>query len=382
MAEKLKCPTCGKECKTKSALTLHIRTAHSDDSLSELLAKYGDMAPRPGGAWKIDRPLTAAPSGVPSIDYAIGIGGVPRGTIIEIFGPSDSGKTFTALTFSAYAQSRGGLAGYVDAEHRLQPTFASLVPGLDLDKLYYAEPKGGEAALNITRDFVSTGLYDIWTVDSVHACTPEALIKKPIGDATMAELAKLMSVGMQALDAVVADTNTVLIFVNHVKSIPGQTYGKDWFKPGGTAMDYYPSVHLHVKPSALFMDRDGRRIGHTVKVKVEKSKVAAPFATAEFDLFYKGGVIKKADHPYNGREVKPGIDMGSCWFSVCEESELIRTAGGRWFDGETGESLGHRLQVVEMLESDCDLRKKAEQLVYEKYASNGKREPAAVGSGS
>jgi len=658
-----KCPTCGKEAKSKSALTLHIRKEHADDSLSELLAKYGDMAPRPGGAWKIDRPLTAAPSGVPSIDYAIGIGGVPRGTIIEIFGPSDcldgnttvkisvrregqtigrtrkkevtlrdlyrrwhgrphkpipegkcacgcgedkhgvgrfiqfhasrtesfrnkdhvytrslidgeirlqrvrdvifageksvvilklksgrqltctadhrimtefgewcgagdlkkgdrvlvngvrvrnpkgyvylhgdeysdhprahlqkvlavaehvlvaeqklgrplkadevphhidenpsnndpdnievvtrsehnrlhnvrqnwdggrdgslvvlpttdevvsvtdagvvdtfdlemeeepnfvangivvhnSGKTFTALTFSAFAQANGGVAGYVDAEHRLQPTFARLVPGLDLDTLYYCEPKGGEAALNMTKDFVSTGIYDVWTVDSVHACTPEALMNKPIGDNTMAELAKLMSNGMQVLDVVVAETNTVLIFVNHVKEVPGQTYGKDWFKPGGTAMDYYPSVHLHVRPSALYSDADGRRIGHTVRVKVEKSKVAAPFATGEFDLFYRAGKIKKPKHPYDGLEVVPGIDLGSCWFSVCAEAELIRVSGGRYYDTESGESLGYRPDVIKILESDCELRRKANELVYGKYASQGKREPAGSSSGA
>lgn len=358
-------------------LTAHVRQQHSDDALSAFAAKYGAMAPRPGGAYRESRPLTAAPSGVPSIDYAIGIGGVPRGTIIEIFGPSDGGKTFTALTFSAYAQQHGGLAGYVDAEHRLQPTFAKLVPGLDLDALHYSAPKGGEEVLNQTKDFVSTGLFDVWTVDSVHACTPRAMLEKDIGEITMMEIAKLMSVGMQVLDAIIADTNTVCIFVNHMKATPEQ-YGKGYSKPGGSAMEYYPSINLKVKPSQIFMDSGGRRIGHTAQVRVEKSKVAAPFATAEFNIFYREGTIKKKDNPYDGMDVVPGIDIGSCWFSVCEEAGLIRSAGGRYFDADTGEQLGHKREVIGILEEDCELRKKAHALVYDEYASRAT--PAANGS--
>jgi len=284
VTEQLACPACGHKAKSKSALTAHIRKQHPD-GVVELMAKYGEFSPRPGGAWKPDRPLRAAPSGVPSIDYAIGIGGLPEGTIAEVFGPPGSGKTLTALTFSAHAQQKGGMAGYVDAEHRLQPTFARLVRHLNLDSLYYSAPKGGEVALNLTKDFIGTGLYDIWTVDSVHALTPAALRDKDIGQDTMAELAKLMSVGCQVLDAVVAETNTVCIFVNHMKSIPAVRYGRDWFKPGGTALDYYASVQLRVQPTAIFQDSSHRKIGHTVKVTVENSKVAAPFATAEYDIF-------------------------------------------------------------------------------------------------
>lgn len=370
MSEEHKCPNCDRVLGSKGALTQHVRKEHGDDSLSEITAEFGEMAPRPGGAWRVDRPLSAAPSGVPSIDYAIGIGGVPRGTLIEVFGPSASGKTFVALTFSAYAQKQGEKAGYADAEHALQPTFAQLIPDLDLDELYYTAPRGGEETLEISRRFIQSGEFGIWTVDSVHALVPQAMLDKKIGENTMSELAKLMSNACQVLDHVISDTNTVCIFVNHVKAIPAVTHGKDWFKPGGSALDYYASIALMVRPVALFNDKNGRRIGHTVKVKVEKSKVAAPFASAEFDLFYRPGTIKKDKHAMDGVVVeKTGIDMGSCWFSVCMEAGLIRVAGGRYFDADTGETLGYRREIVELLEADCELRRKAEQEVYGGYAT-------------
>lgn len=386
----LDCPACGKTCGSKSALTAHVRKEHSNDSLVELMAKYGDSAPRPGGAWRPDRPLRAAPSGVPSIDYAIGIGGVPRGTLVEIFGPAGSGKTLTALTFSAYAQQNGGMAGYVDAEHALQITFAQLVPGLNLDTLNYSAPsakyeKGklvqgkGERALNITKDFIATGAFDVWSVDSVHALTPEAMMTKAIGADTIAEVAKLMSGACQVLDEVIANTDTVCIFVNHVKAIPAASWGKDWFKPGGSALDYYTSCQLRVQPIKQFKDATGRKIGHTVEITVEKSKVSAPFAKAEYDIYYRPGKIKKPDDPHDGQVVMPGIDIASCWFSVCTEAGLIKASGGKYYHVETGEQLGYRREVMEMLDGDCPLRSEATDLVYSKYASKAETPaPAAA----
>jgi recombination protein RecA len=389
MATEHKCPACDKTFKTKGGLTAHARSEHGDSAIVELMTKYGAMSPRPGGAWRPERPLTAAPSGVPSIDYAIGIGGVPRGTLIEVFGPPASGKTLTALTFAAFTQKHGGLAGYVDAEHRLQPTFAKLVSDLNLDTLYYSEPDGGEAALNMTKDFVKTGLYDVWIVDSVHGCVPKALRDKEIGDNTMAELAKLMSAGCQVLEPIVSETNTVVIFVNHVKAKPGVLYGKDWSKPGGSALDYYASVQLQVQPFAIFQDTEKRKIGHSVRVKVENSKVAAPYASATYDIFYKEGKIVKADHERNGQEVVPGIDIASCWFSVCEESGLIvKDTVGRWVDTETGEHLGYKKDILKMLQTEGELTRKAYNKVYGAYGSLTKRsndslwqpeEPIAVG---
>lgn len=374
------CPVCGKTLGSKSALTQHSKKEHGSTELSSLINKYGDAAPRPGGAFRPGRPLKAAPSGVPSIDYAIGIGGVPRGTIIEIFGPAGCGKTLTALTFSAYAQQHGGRAGYVDAEHRLQPTFAALVPNLDLDTLEYSEPDGGEQALNITKDYVKTNAYDIWTVDSVHGCVPKALRDKDIGDNTMAELAKLMSGACQVLEPIVSETSTVIIFVNHVKSKPGVMYGRDWSKPGGSALDYYASVQLHVEPRDVFQNKEHRKVGHTVRVKVDNSKVAAPYAVAKYDVFYRADTIVKDKHERNGQVVEPGIDIASSWFSVCEEASLVvKSTSGVWVQVDNGESLGSRRDVMEALkDSGSALYQQAYALVYGQYGSKTKADANGV----
>jgi protein RecA len=275
-----------------------------------------------------------------------------------------------ALTFAAHAQGQGELCGYVDAEHRLQATFARLVRGLDLNTLYYGEPDGGEAALNVTKDYVQTGIYGVWIVDSVHGCVPKALRDQPIGKATMAELARLMSSACQVLEPIVAETQCVIIFCNHVKAIPGVIYGKDWSKPGGTALDYYASVQLRVQPFAQFVDETGRKVGHSVRVRVENSKVAAPFATATYDVFYKACKIKGTEkHPErNGQVVIPGVDIASCWFSVCEEAGLIVEENKTFADANTGEVYGSRRDVIEILALDCQLRHRAVELVYGVYA--------------
>lgn len=382
-SQKIQCPQCDRTFGSKSALTQHAKKEHGGVELSNLVNKYGSMAPRPGGAWRPHRPLSAAPSGVPSIDYAIGIGGVPRGTILEIFGPSGVGKTLTALTFSAYAQQHGGRAGFVDAEHRLQPTFAALVPGLDLDLLEYGEPDGGEAAVNMTKDYVMTGNYDIWTVDSVHGCVPKALRDKDIGDNTMAELAKLMSATCQVLEPIVSETNTVVIFTNHVKAKPGVMYGRDWSKPGGSALDYYASVQLHVDTRDIFFDAEKRKIGHTVRVRVENSKVAAPFAVAHYDVFYREGQIVKTSnqkHQRDGEHVVPGVDVWSCWLSVAEESQfVVKDTTHRYVDTETGVVLGPRRDVIAMLQAnDGTLYERCYEHVYGKYGSNNKAEVATA----
>jgi len=371
MSEQFTCPMCPKVLGSKSALTQHVRKDHGGEGgLAELMTKWNDSSPRPGGAWRKDRPLRAAPSGVPSIDYAIGIGGVPRAAIIEIFGPPGSGKTTTALTFSAYAQVRNGMCGYEDAERRFQVSMAELIPDLNLDSLFFSRPRCGEDALNQAKDFIGTGLPDVWTIDSVHGCVPRDMLDKPIGDpASRAALARLMSEGCQVLDSVVAESNCALIFVNHIKTIPGQTYGKDWSKPGGSALDYYASVQLRVQPVAAFFDEHKRKIGHTVKVAVDNSKVAPPFAQATYDLYYRHGkIVKEKDPDHNGLIVQPGIDIGSCWFSVCEQAELITKVGNNWMVTETGENLGSKREVTEMLEGSCELRQTADDLIYGTYA--------------
>jgi recombination protein RecA len=375
-----KCPEpgCKYEAKTKGAITQHVKREHGDDPLTAVRNAIGPGAPRPGGAFRTDRPLTAAPSGVPSVDFAIGIGGVPRGTIIEVFGPAASGKTFMALTFSAYAQQQGRRAGYMDAERALQPTFAELVPGLDLDALEYGPPPGifgidpepfdgtGESALEASRRFIASGEFAVWTVDSVHACKPREAMKRAIGDAaSMAALAKLFNDALGIMEADISRTDTVAVFVNHVKDKPGVQFGRDWSKPGGSAFDYYASIQLHVTPGTQYFNKEGRRIGHEVRVKVHKSKVAAPHAKASYDLFYADDiVVPKKGQNVQQRAVKPGVDIPSCWFSVLSEADVIKASGGRYVLTETGEVLGDRQDLHDALSEDSALLKKAREIVY------------------
>lgn len=360
------CPVqgCDWKGKTKGSLTQHINKKH-DDPLAKLRADFGDMSPQPGGAINKKRPLQAAPSGVPSIDYILGIGGIPRGTVIEIFGPPRAGKTLTALTFSAHAQKMGELAGFVDAERAMQETFLKLVPGLDVEALEFSEPPNGTKAMEITRRFVKSGAFGVWTVDSIHACIPEAMLEAEIGSGkARAQVAQLMSESLPVLANIVADTHTSVILINHIKQIPGQTFGRDWYTPGGSAPEYYASTRLHVWQSGSYVGVNSKKqIGHRVKVKVEKSKATAPFTTGEFDLYYHPDVRKDT-----GRMVTPGIDVESSWLWVLEqEGRVAKSSAGYYLDTQTGEKLGNEGEVMEMLaDPGSALLKAGSEAVYPK----------------
>lgn len=374
-------PGCDYTAKTKGAVTQHVNKEHNSDPLAALRNSIPG-APRPGGVFD-ERPMKVAPSGVPSIDYAIGIGGIYLGGIAEIFGPSQSGKTFTALTFSAYAQQMGQRAGYMNAEQAPMDTFLPLIPGLDIPALEYGEPPmaapnasakdkelwdgSGEATLEVCRRFINSGAFKVWTIDSVHSLVSRSALGQPIGSsASRAALARLMGEAIPVMEHEISQTETLCIFVNHVKTIPGAGYGRDWSKPGGSALDYYASVQLHVtsgKP--YYREGDGRRIGHVVKVRVHKNKTALPHATCEYDLFYGTGKTK-GDDKTPSREVVPGIDIASSWLSVLKESKLIQAAGGVWWNVETGEKLGAADEAVrEILEDPTsELAVAARKLVY------------------
>ncbi len=370
---------CGYTAKTKGAITGHINKAHAEDPLTKLRNNIPG-APRPGGVYN-DRPMKVAPSGVPSIDYAIGIGGIPRGAIAEIFGPSKSGKTFTALTFSAEAQRIGQRAGYMNAEQAPMETFLPLIPGLDIAALVYGEPPraakdapekertlwdgSGEATLEASRRFIGSGEFGVFTIDSVHSLTPRQSLSLPIGAKEAdAGIARMLSKAIPVMEHEIHDTQTLVIFVNHVKDIPQAKFGRSWSKPGGSALDYYCSIQLHVtmgKP--YYRKEDGRRIGHVVKVKVHKSKVALPHASAEYDLFYGEGTTK-ADEDKPSREVVPGIDILSSWISVLKDSSTIRWAGNRYVD-INGEAIGSEADVRETLMAPASpLMEIAREVVY------------------
>lgn len=361
--KKFKCPQCDWTGATQGSLTQHVNKKHGDDALTALRADLGPGAPKPGGAIHKEFPLTAQPSGVPSIDWALGIGGIPRGTMIEVFGPPRAGKTLVALTFAAAAQQRGGKVGFEDVEEALQETFLALVPDLNPEDMEYDEPGNGTDALETTRRYIDTGLFDVWIVDSIHACVPKHLLDVPIGDSKQrAGVAQLMSEALPILKAKVRNTRTSLVFINHVKQIPGQTYGRDWYTPGGSAPEYYTSTRLNVWQSGSYIGKNAKKqIGHRCKVKVEKSKATAPFTTAEFDLYYAADIRKD-----NNQQVQPGVDVASSWLWVLQQEGIVtRSSSQEFIDLKTGEKLGKEPEVLEALrEPGSALVEAGRELVY------------------
>lgn len=378
-----KCDQCDYSAKTQGAITQHVNKEHGDDPLAKLRAGIPG-APRPGGAFSTKK-LEARPSGIPSVDFALGIGGVPGGTIIEVFGPPASGKTFTALTFSAYAQSQGMKAGFMDAERALTETFLKLIPNLDADALEYGHPPdasemerptadqkklwdgSGESALEASRRWIQSGEFGVWTVDSVHACTPRQMLGKPINDPqAQAALARLFNQALQVMELEISKTNTLGVFINHVKHKPGVSFGRDWTKPAGSAFDYYASAQLHVTAAKpIYRHGDKRRMGHTVRVRVHKSKVAAPHVSAEYDLYYVAGKTQ-ADENRPSRVIEhPGVDITSAWFSVLKEADYMHWVGQSYWNKETAEKIGTEAEIREMLEDEgSDLYKAAHAIVY------------------
>lgn len=389
------CQECGKECATQGSLTQHVKREHAaGDALAGLRASMPG-SPRPGGAIS-SRPMVASPSGIPSIDHAIGIGGLLCGSLCEIFGPSQIGKTLVAMVFAAHAQSVGGKAGYMDAERALNPSFLALIPGLDVEALEYGMPPdgnmtdangayvydaatrakmlkdgwdgSGEAALEASRRFINSGEFAVWAIDSVHALVPRAKLGLPIGhSAASAAIARLMSEAAPILEHEIQRTKTLCVFVNHVKQVPQVKFGKDWSKPGGSALDYYCATQLHVTQGVPYyrVGGDGRKIGHTVKVKVYKNKAGQPHGTGEFDLFYGEGMAQPPGNPKPpARYVTPGVDVASSWMSVLTEEKQVIWSGNRYVDAN-GEVIGSKGDVLDALRDPSSaLRLTGEALVY------------------
>lgn len=366
MAEKYKCPECSYEAKTKGAITNHVRKQHANDPLAEIRNKYSVSS----SSVYEQRSVAVAPSGIPAFDYAMGIGGVPMGAIVEIFGTAGSGKTAMSLAFSANAQKNGGRAGYMDTEEALTPTFVDLFGNLNGNELEYHVPPGdksGESALQMSRDFITSGQFDVWTVDSVHGLTPRSMLAREIGDPnTSASLAQLCNEACKILKHEATTYDTLLVFVNHMKENPRATYGRPWSKPGGTAFNYYASVQVMVQRGQPYRrSGDKRQIGHAVKLKIHKSKVSMPFGTAEFDLFYGTGETI-AENNVPSRVVREtGVDVASSYMSVLKESGFIANRGGRYVNIESGELYGSHDDVIEALRDEgSELFRTAHDEVY------------------
>lgn len=291
--------------------------------------------------------IQTIPSGSLGLDIALGLGGIPRGRIIEIYGPESSGKTTVTLHMIAEAQKKGGIAGFIDAEHALDPAYAKKI-GVDVDNLYISQPDNGEQALEITETMVRSGAMDIVVVDSVAALVPKSELDGEMGDSHMGLQARLMSQALRKLTAVISKSNCTVIFINQLREKIGVMYGSNEVTTGGKALKFYSSVRIDVRKAEALKD-GAEIIGNHVKAKIVKNKVAPPFKIAEFDILY-------------GK----GISAMGCLLDLSVQCGFIQKSGS-WFSCND-EKIGQgRDKVAEYLKKNPELAVELNKKVREKY---------------
>ncbi len=306
------------------------------DAISQIKQRFGEGSIMRLGEAKTMQ-VDAITTGCLSLDLALGVMGVPRGRIIEIYGPESSGKTTLAQHIVAEVQKTGGLAAYVDAEHALDPEYAQKV-GVNIDELYISQPDNGEQALEIVETLVRSNAVDVIVIDSVAALTPKAEIEGEMGDSHMGLQARLMSQALRKLAAIVSKSKTTVIFINQIRMKIGVVFGNPETTPGGNALKFYSSIRIEIRRSAQIKQAEAI-IGNRTKVKIVKNKVAAPFRTCEFDIMYNEGisisgdlidvgtqmeVIKKSGNNYYFNEEKLGLGRENAKLTLRQSPELMK----------------------------------------------------------
>ena len=332
---------------SKDEIKFEDKQKELDAALSQIEKQFGKGAVMKLGDDSAKMNVEVVPTGSLSLDIALGVGGVPKGRIIEVYGPESSGKTTVALHMVAEVQKRGGIAGYIDAEHAMDPTYAKAL-GVDIDNLYISQPDDGEQALEIAETMVRSGAIDIVIVDSVAALVPRAEIEGEMGDSHMSLQARLMSQALRKLTGITKKSNCTVVFINQLREKIGVTFGNPETTTGGRALKFYASIRIDIRKSDV-IKQGTDFVGNRVKVKIAKNKVAPPFKTAEFDIVYGQGISKEGDI----------LDLAS-------EVDIVNKSGAWYAYGETRIGQG-RENAKTFLKEHPDMCREIENKVREHY---------------